>query len=200
MNVTTEELPCGRELTRLILMRPDALAASECERLIEIHRTFWPRKRVDHGGNHVLFGPDLRDYEPDGSQLSFVRRLAAAITDEVEHFFQDDRIHLESVFIAAMIQGARQELHADNEKYAEAGWVPNHSPDRDYTAIVYLNSDFGGGGLCFPQHRLCLKPEMGLLVAFPSTRYFVHEVHRVSAGTRYSMPLWFTHDSSRAVW
>ena len=50
-----------------------------------------------------------------------------------------------------MRMGDRHVRHADRERRtADGGWEPNHTPYRDYTGIVYLNSEnahFSGGVL-----------------------------------------------------
>jgi len=47
------------------------------------------------------------------------------------------------------------------------GWR-NRTPQRDVSAICYLNDEFDGGEICFEQAQLTVKPRRGLLLAFPS--------------------------------
>jgi hypothetical protein len=56
--------------------------------------------------------------------------------------------------------------------------------------IVYLNDDFEGGELIFPQHNITIVPEKGMLVMFPGNLNFVHEVKEVTAGERKTISLW----------
>ena len=39
---------------------------------------------------------------------------------------------------------------------------------RDYSALAYLNADFTGGELVFPDVDVVIIPKPGLLVGFPS--------------------------------
>jgi len=70
-------------------------------------------------------------------------------------------------------------------------------PQRDYTALVYLNDDFTGGELVFPALDVLITPQPGLLVSFPSNHKFVHAVPKVRSGKRYSLPVWFTVDPAK---
>ena len=62
--------------------------------------------------------------------------------------------------------------------------------DRDLSMVLFLNDDFEGGYFSFPQLRVKIKPEPGLLVCFPSTRFFTHTVEPVTSGNRYAMVTW----------
>ena len=62
--------------------------------------------------------------------------------------------------------------------------------DRDLSTVLFLNDDFEGGYLTFPDLRITIKPEPGLLVCFPSSRWFVHTVEPVTKGIRYSIVTW----------
>lgn len=64
--------------------------------------------------------------------------------------------------------------------------------DRDLSMVLYLNNDFEGGDFVFPDLHIRIRPEPGLLVCFPSNRYYRHGVEPVTKGNRYSMVTWMT--------
>ena len=66
------------------------------------------------------------------------------------------------------------------------------SVDRDLSTVLFLNDDFEGGEFVFPELRVRIRPEPGLLVAFPSSQFYLHGVEPVISGTRYSMVNWMT--------
>jgi len=66
------------------------------------------------------------------------------------------------------------------------------STDRDLSTVLFLNDDFEGGEFIFPDFRIKVKPEPGLLVCFPSNQLYLHGVEKVTNGTRYSMVNWMT--------
>jgi predicted 2-oxoglutarate/Fe(II)-dependent dioxygenase YbiX len=111
-------------------------------------------------------------------------------------FGVESPLYLEATLFSAMHLGDRHSLHADRELLSDDGrWVPNHTPYRDYTGIMYLNSmdhDFSGGLLHFSELDISIMPITGRLVAFECDRRFRHEVTPVIAGTRYSLSCWLT--------
>lgn len=66
------------------------------------------------------------------------------------------------------------------------------SVDRDLSCVIFLNDDFEGGDFVFPELRVRVRPEPGLMICFPSTQYYLHQVEPVTKGVRYSMVTWFT--------
>ena len=64
--------------------------------------------------------------------------------------------------------------------------------DRDLSMVLYLNDEFEGGDFVFPDLHIRIRPEPGLLVCFPSNRYYRHGVEPVTKGNRYSMVTWMT--------
>jgi hypothetical protein len=185
------------ESTRILLDK-NWLPSEDCKYLISLYETFWsPKVGQKYNGNKVIDHSVLIG----NAEIEFyLWELAERLRNQIQEFFGVADLFIESLFLAALLKGGFHEAHADNERYVRDKWVPNHTPQRDYTAILYLNSDFGGGELCFPQHNLSISPNRGSLVAFPCTGDFIHAVHRVSRGIRYSMPVWFTKDRRFAVW
>ena len=97
---------------------------------------------------------------------------------------------------AAMVRwpvGARQEPHADKEFWigSEAG-RPNSFPFYDLGSLFYLNSDYEGGELYFPQHGIEFKPNERSAYVFIGDRYYAHGVRPVKSGMRYTCPLFWT--------
>lgn len=61
---------------------------------------------------------------------------------------------------------------------------------RAISAILYLNDDYEGGEIEFPNFGVKIKPEPGMLVLFPSTYPYAHIAHPVSDGTKYAIVTW----------
>lgn len=64
------------------------------------------------------------------------------------------------------------------------------STDRDLSFVFFLNDDFEGGDFIFPEYRIRVRPEPGLLVCFPSNHFYMHGVEPVTKGKRYSIVTW----------
>ena len=86
-------------------------------------------------------------------------------------------------------------------------YVPNHTPHREYTALVYLNEEFTGGELAFEDgphnvlYRKVIPIHSNMLVLAPNGKDFYHEVYPIRSGRRYSLHLWYSSDPTlRRSW
>ena len=64
-----------------------------------------------------------------------------------------------------------------------------------FVSLLYLNDDFSGGELYFPQHEnFTIKPRPGLLAVFSGDENHLHGVTPVNDGTRYAFSVfWKNH-------
>jgi predicted 2-oxoglutarate/Fe(II)-dependent dioxygenase YbiX len=139
----------------------------------------------------------LRDV--DTASASRVYGLTLRCKEKIKIHLSTQELFVESFFVARMSSGDSHIAHADNERRKRGRWVPNHTPQRDYTGLAYLNDEFKGGELVFPDLDVVITPKPGLLVAFPSNHKFVHAVPKVLSGKRYSLPVWFTVNATEAM-
>jgi hypothetical protein len=80
--------------------------------------------------------------------------------------------------------------------------LPNHTPWRTHSALLYLSEQHTGGHIVFGEgpnvygrmYRKEIVPTRGLLVLFPSNELYFHHTTAVESGVRYSMNCWFTND------
>jgi predicted 2-oxoglutarate/Fe(II)-dependent dioxygenase YbiX len=61
---------------------------------------------------------------------------------------------------------------------------------RVVSAICYLNNDYSGGELEFPNFNVRIKPEPGMLILFPSSYPYAHIAHPVESGIKYAIVTW----------
>jgi len=139
----------------------------------------------------------LRDVDIESA--SWVYGVTLRCKEKIEADLRTPQLFVESVFLACLLSGDSHIPHADNERREHGRWLPNHTPQRDYTGLVYLNDNFAGGELVFPDRDVVIIPKPGLFVGFPSNRKFVHAVPNVLSGKRYSLPVWFTANSAKAM-
>ena len=106
-------------------------------------------------------------------------------------------IYGDSLSIIRWPEGYGQGLHADAEyDTPEKGeYIFSH---RYCGSLIYLNDDFDGGEIYFPQHDLELKPVPGMMLTFPGTREYLHGVRPVTSGIRYVISSFYTKDISKA--
>jgi hypothetical protein len=74
--------------------------------------------------------------------------------------------------------------HSDNsDNHGE----PNAFEINKYVGILYLNGNYGGGELYFPDHDIEFKPTPYSLIVFPGGVENIHGVREITDGTRYTM-------------
>lgn len=61
--------------------------------------------------------------------------------------------------------------------------------DLAFSMICYLNNDYDGGEIEFPNHNISIKPEPGSLLIFPGQEPFLHKVNNIRSGERYTSHL-----------
>jgi len=91
--------------------------------------------------------------------------------------------------------GGHYKPHIDGESVwcsprGERIW--KKSTDRDLSLVFYLNNDFEGGDFIFPEHKVRVRPEPGMMICFPSNHHYLHGVEPVTKGKRYSIVTWAT--------
>lgn len=58
------------------------------------------------------------------------------------------------------------------------------------SSVLYLNDDYEGGELYFPDHNLTIKPEAGDYITWPGNRWYQHGVKEVKSGVRFTLSIW----------
>ena len=91
--------------------------------------------------------------------------------------------------------GGHYKPHIDGESIwvsprGEKIW--KKSTDRDISTVFFLNNNFEGGDFVFPDLKIRIRPEPGMMVCFPSTHHYMHGVEPVTRGKRYSIVTWST--------
>lgn len=90
--------------------------------------------------------------------------------------------------------GGKYGVHADADHWVKdespkgGHWVRTH--DRDISVLIYLNDEFTGGLLDFPNHGFKIQPKPGMLVAFPSHGEYLHGAEPTESGVRYALVSW----------
>jgi hypothetical protein len=72
---------------------------------------------------------------------------------------------------------------------------PNLTPWREWAGIIYLNDNYIGGRLVFPDSGTVYRPVIGSLALFPAS--LLHAVEAADGMPRYTSPLWFTSDAAK---
>ena len=109
---------------------------------------------------------------------------------------QDKPVYADTLQIVRWFKGYELTPHADKEN---PDGRPHPFPWRDFGSVVYLNDDYIGGEIHFPNKNFQIKPKKGMLAIFPGTVEFLHGVREVTDGVRYTLPSFFTFDQSKTI-
>jgi len=150
--------------------------------------------------NEVKFAVDksvrntqMVEYDDDlGQQFNEV--IGKAVREIINPHYGIEVKSAEAVQFLKYGVGGKYDVHIDAESLwhvkANNTLVWKKSMDRDISILIYLNEEYEGGELVFPNQHISLNPKAGMLVAFPSDHHFAHGVKPVTAGTRYALVTW----------
>jgi hypothetical protein len=80
--------------------------------------------------------------------------------------------------------GAYARIHSDNtDEHGNSGAFTRSR----YAGFLYLNDDFEGGLLRFPDQNIEIKPQVGMLAVFDGGFNNMHEVTLITKGVRYTI-------------
>jgi hypothetical protein len=121
-----------------------------------------------------------------------ITELQARLKSEVDEFFGVDAWPT-STAIVRWLPGQLQMPHADKELHEgdDAG-KPNDFPWYDIAGLFYLNDEYEGGELYFPNQEIQFKPKAGAAYFFPGDLNYIHGVTEIKSGIRYVIPFFFT--------
>nr|WP_298926877.1 2OG-Fe(II) oxygenase [uncultured Erythrobacter sp.] len=105
-----------------------------------------------------------------------------------------DPVYADTLQLVRWRPGDNQKAHADCE---EPNGKPNATPWRAFASIIYLNDEYTGGGIYFPDRKLRPQIKPRTLAYFPSTNQYRHGVEAISSGLRYTMSCFYTFDARR---
>lgn len=137
-----------------------------------------------------------------------ITRYIANVKKEIEHesgFRVED---LTGTSIRKWYTGEKQDPHADCEAvfFRDENGIqmePINNPSSlfiEYAALTYLNDDYEGGEIYFPEYDMEIKPKAGTLVFFPGSDLYTHGVRPITSGTRYAIMTFFTTPKLMFLW
>jgi hypothetical protein len=91
----------------------------------------------------------------------------------------DYDLNLDRITIKAWNEGQSMGPHFDGQ---------DGNKDLAFSLVAYINDDYEGGEISFPNHNITIKPKAGSLIMFPSQEPYIHEVKPIASGIRYMSP------------
>jgi predicted 2-oxoglutarate/Fe(II)-dependent dioxygenase YbiX len=145
---------------------------------------------ADYWANRVATYPTIEKSDPEIPKL--IEKMVARLKVEVDRFFNVDA-NPTSPAMVRWLPGQLQMPHADKELHTgpDAG-TPNDFPYYDLAGLFYINDDYEGGELYFPNQGIQFKPKAGAAYFFPGDKNYIHGVTQIKSGIRYTVPFFWT--------
>jgi len=187
-----------------ILIRPNVINPEGLQELIthiksspaEDLSVFDPDKTNATGKTSWIVDKQTRDTQivPMGPLYPKIEDLFRnTVKNIINPFYQVEVDSSEIPQVLSYGIGGHYRPHIDGESIwmtprGEKIW--KKSTDRDLSMVFFLNNDFEGGDSVFPELRVRVRPEPGMMVCFPSNHHYMHGVEPVTKGKRYSIVTW----------
>jgi hypothetical protein len=94
--------------------------------------------------------------------------------------------HKSALHIVKFVEGFHLGPHVDTLS----------SEGNHIASVYYLNDDYTGGEINFPDHKLKIKPKPNSLIIFPGNENYLHEVRKIVGNNRYSSAMWLQFTGS----
>tara|TARA_R110000782_G_scaffold32586_3_gene79329 strand:- start:2041 stop:2727 length:687 start_codon:yes stop_codon:yes gene_type:complete len=128
----------------------------------------------------------------DPNVVGIIVGMQARLKAEVDKFFNVDALPT-SAAVVRWLPGQFQNPHADKELHeGENKGKPNDFPYYDIAGLFYINNDYEGGELYFPEQGIQFKPKAGSAYFFPGDMNYIHGVSEIVSGIRYVCPFFWT--------
>ena len=189
-----------------ILIRPNVINPEGLQELIthiksspaEDLSVFDPDKTNATGKTSWIVDKQTRDTQivPMGPLYPKIEDLFRnTVKNIINPFYQVEVDSSEIPQVLSYGIGGHYRPHIDGESIwmtprGEKIW--KKSTDRDLSMVFFLNNDFEGGDFVFPELKVRVRPEPGMMVCFPSNHHYMHGVEPVTRGKRYSIVTWST--------
>jgi hypothetical protein len=155
-------------------------------------KAWTPWKYGDTVFNMQKFFPEENDISNNDYYSVDMKKIANILYGSLEKTFNHYSKEIYP-FAENNIKSREHSIHL--LKYGTGGHLPAHQDQgvstRVLSSVMYLNDDYDGGEIEFINSGVKLKPEAGSIIFFPSNFLYIHEVHPIKSGFRYSMPHWY---------
>jgi hypothetical protein len=94
--------------------------------------------------------------------------------------------HKSAIHLVKFVKGFSLDPHVDTLS----------SEGNHIASVYYINDDYTGGEINFPDHKLQIKPKPNSLIIFPGNENYLHEVLEIVDNDRYSSAMWFQFTGS----
>ena len=141
--------------------------------------------RLPDGRGTLQFGADIKIPEIPGYKKGLVVDYVKDIVNKIyEVHSKVKELVVGDIIFTYYTPGSFLKAHRDNY---------NADTNTLYTAVLYLNDDYTGGELEFPESNLKYKPKSGSVVVIDN--HELHQVNTILEGKRYIIGFGFVDKS-----
>jgi len=187
-----------------ILIRPNVINEQGVQEILNHVRSsdaadlsvFDPNKSNETGGIEWIIDKKMRDtqfvnYDPIKEKI--IDLFRNTVKEVINPFYGIEISESEMPQMLSYGIGGHYKPHIDAEslwRTPDGEMIWKKSIDRDLSIVMFLNDDFEGGDFVFPELKVRVRPEPGMMVCFPSNHHYRHGVEPVTKGKRYSIVCW----------
>lgn len=147
----------------------------------------WMPAKSD-SGTKAMYNYFLTEKQNDCHPQDPIRRAAESLQIGLDAIAEDSRPrYSERPLVSSHTVLLRYE--EENTFYSHIDNQPGNP--RVLSVLMFLNDDFEGGELEFKEFNIKIKPEAGDVIAFCSAFPYIHQVHPIITGIRYSVIKWY---------
>jgi len=156
--------------------------------------------KIKEGVNHSYSITNLEEYSPSEEEKLFTnimrKKLLNTVISEYKMKFIQDRPFLYIVHPTGTYIDPHTDILDIDEPDYENDTYESQIEKYPYlwsghlSVLGYLNDDYEGGELYFPQFNHVIRPKKNMLILFPGSTHYVHGVSEVTSGTRYTISQW----------
>ena len=176
-----------------IVIKENFLSAEESAEVLRGAKalTTWDARAQGYWNSRIAHADHFLDARARDQLVAIRQRVRS----EIKSAYQLTRpLYSDTLQIVRWPAGFEQLPHADSEN---PGGAPHPYAWRAFASLIYLNDDFDGGQIYFPNQGLAPKIKPGMLVFFPGTLEFLHGVTMITRGERYTVASFWTFDPLR---
>jgi len=125
----------------------------------------------------------------DGLERNYgIKKVKCLDNEIVQQLITRQHLNVESATILYYPRGSRNETHSDNSVVNADGTV-ECVRDWTSTAVVFLNKNYIGGELVYPNQGAMFAPTVGTMVIASADYEYLHFVKPVIQGERFTLVL-----------
>jgi len=182
---------------------------------IKVYKNFLPPNQLDQLYKYSVDNPELYlQYGTEGNAF-WNKRTLLLFQDIIPNHIQNigwdylnkvspliqsigdgNQIYSDHINFVKWWDGYEQAPHADGE---EPNGQPHPFSWRKFGCVYYLNDDYDGGELYFPNFDIEVKPQANMVIFFPGDVLHLHGVRNVSKGVRHTIASFWGYDESHKM-